>query len=98
MRGLDWATQTSPRETVVSWSNWCSKVTPLLAVLSRPPEAVATQYVAGSASYTETATTRPPIEAGPIDRQVSPFTHAAADARAGGWGEPSGGAFGRAAG
>jgi len=29
--------------TVASRSNWCSKVVPLLVVLRRPPEAVATQ-------------------------------------------------------
>ena len=27
----------------LSWSNWCSKVMPLLMVLSSPPDAVATQ-------------------------------------------------------
>src|SRR4051812_9522231 len=64
----DGATHTSPTETVVSRSNWCSKVTPLLEVLSNPPEAVATQNVVGSASNTEKATIRPPIEAGPMQR------------------------------
>ena len=44
---------------------------PLFIVLSRPPPAVATQQVHGSASKTEMATIRPPMLAGPIDRQVS---------------------------
>src|SRR5438105_7281239 len=65
---LDCATATSPMETVLSWSNWCSKVTPLLVVLSSPPEAVAIQYVVGSASKTEKATIRPPMDAGPMQR------------------------------
>src|SRR5437016_4481000 len=43
------ATQTSPIDTVASWSNWCSKLMPLFTVLISPPEAVATQYVHGSA-------------------------------------------------
>src|SRR5579871_893054 len=69
------ATQTSPMETVFSRSNWCSKVMPLFTVLSSPPEAVATQYVLGSASKIERAIIRPPIAAGPIERHVRGLTH-----------------------
>src|SRR5690242_2948181 len=65
----DGATATSPIDTVFSRSNWCSNVVPLLVVLSSPPEAVATQYVVGSLSQTANATMRPPIEAGPMQRQ-----------------------------
>src|SRR5439155_26811979 len=71
---FDGATHTSPIETLVSCSNWCSKVVPLLTVLSRPPEALATQYVVGSASKTLTAVIRPPIDAGPMQRHESAET------------------------
>src|SRR5919202_4321206 len=73
----DGATQTSPTDTVASWSNWCSKVVPLLVVLRRPPEAVATQNVLGSASKTEMATMRPPMLAGPMQRHVSGLSQSA---------------------
>src|SRR5947209_8663057 len=76
MFGLDCATQTSPMETVASLSNWCSKVVPLLVVLSSPPEAVATQYMLGSASYTEMAVMRPAMLAGPTQRQARVLTQA----------------------
>src|SRR5262249_51445168 len=74
---FDGATATSPMQTVASRSNWCSKVVPLLVVLSSPPEAVATQYVVGSASFTANATIRPLMLAGPIARQVKALTQSA---------------------
>src|SRR5690606_38961339 len=43
MLGSVCATATSPIETAFSRSNWCSKVTPLLVVFSKPPEAEAAQ-------------------------------------------------------
>src|SRR5262245_47473732 len=72
---FDGATHTSPIDTVASRSNWCSKVMPLLLVLSRPPEAVAIQKVVGSSSQIETAVMRPPMFAGPMQRQVSGLSH-----------------------
>src|SRR5262249_25264691 len=75
MSRLDGATATSPMETVASLSNWCSKEMPLLVVLSRPPEAVATHQVEGSARKTARATVRPPIDAGPRHRQRRALAH-----------------------
>src|SRR5262249_52781842 len=54
--------------TVASWSNWCSKVTPLLTVLSSPPPPVPTHHVDGSFSLTVIAVIRPPMLAGPMLR------------------------------
>src|SRR5262245_39749035 len=74
---LEGATATSPMETAASLSKQCSKVMPLLMVLSRPPEALATNQQLGSVSETAMAVMRPPIEAGPIDRQVNALVHSA---------------------
>ena len=52
-------------------------------VLSSPPLAVATHQVHGSASNTENATIRPPMLAGPIDRQFSAFNHSGAEPQLG---------------
>ncbi len=41
-----------------------------MVVLSNPPEAVAAHQMLGSFSYTVTAVIRPPMFAGPIERQV----------------------------
>src|SRR5258708_129976 len=68
------ATATSPMDTVASLSSWCSKVTPLFVVFSRPPEAGAIQYVVGSASHTARAVMRPPMLAGPMQRQLKELT------------------------
>src|SRR5262249_7124702 len=64
-------------DTVRSLSNWCSKVVPLLVVLSSPPEAVATYQTVGSASYTATEVMRPLMLAGPMQRQVMGLTQSA---------------------
>src|SRR5438445_6900552 len=70
------ATATSPMDTVASRSNWWVKVMPLFSVLSRPPDALATQKVLGSVSQTARATMRPLMFAGPMQRQRSALTHA----------------------
>jgi hypothetical protein len=70
----DGATHTSPIETVASRSNWCTKLLPLFSVLSSPPDALATQYVLESASKTLMAVMRPPMFAGPMQRQVIDLT------------------------
>src|SRR5947209_10137532 len=70
MFGSDGATATQPRETVDSWSKRWVKLKPLLMVFSRPPEAVATKKVLGSDSTTAKSTIRPPMPAGPMERQV----------------------------
>src|SRR5262245_5065646 len=74
MLGLNCDTATSPIETVASRSDWGSKLTPLLVVLSSPPDEVATHHVVGSGSYTAMSTMRPLMLAGPIDRQLRPAT------------------------
>src|SRR6516164_2129625 len=68
MLGSLGATATSPIETVPSWSNWFSKVMPLLVVFRRPPLAEATHHVVGSFSLTVIAVMRPPVLAGPMLR------------------------------
>src|SRR5262245_8799236 len=66
--GLFGSTATSPMETVASWSNTGSHVTPLFDDLKRPPDAVAAYMRYGNSPATAKSTTRPPAPAGPILR------------------------------
>ncbi len=102
MRGLDspvptqtmlgslGATATAPRETVASRSNWCSKVMPLLTVLSRPPDAVASQKVVGSDALTAMSVMRPPMLAGPMLRHSNALIQAGSTVGFGAAGAPVG--------
>src|SRR5262245_47112854 len=80
----DGATATAPIDTVASWSNWCSNVVPLLIVLSSPPEAVAIHHIDESFPATAMSVIRPPILAGPIDRQLRLLSHWESSSKDGG--------------
>src|SRR5262245_49015715 len=68
MSGLEGAMVTSPIELCASLSKSGSHVVPLFMVFHNPPEAVATYMMCGLLSTTAKSSMRPPIIAGPIDR------------------------------
>ncbi len=63
------AIATSPMEMTRSLSNTGRKVVPPLVVFHMPPAAAATKKVLDGLGIPSTSVTRPPMFAGPMDRQ-----------------------------
>src|SRR2546421_11628357 len=69
--GLFWETATEPVEATGCLSKIGSHVVPLFVVRRTPPVPTATKTVYGSFSTTAKSATRPPMFAGPMERQRS---------------------------
>src|ERR1041385_1885199 len=91
--GLFCETATEPVDATASLSNTPSHFVPLFVVRNTPPVPVATKIVYGSFSLTAKSATRPPMFAGPIERQRSGFV-SKTDGVAGAGGAGGGGALG----
>ena|SRR5205085_9335430 len=76
--GFDCETATEPVDATGCFSKIASHVVPLFVVRKTPPVPVVTKIVYGSFSTTAKSETRPPMFAGPTERQRSGFVSSVA--------------------